>query len=262
MGVALSPSPQSPPIEGGEEVEGATMERMELKAAGREIGKKVSKKLRREGSVPAILYGIGREPKPLFVNSKELDGVVGTDAGWNVLLDLDIEGKEKVLSRITDYQADVMRRHLTHIDFQVLDITKKIKTEVPIRFTGKPEGVKQGGIMEVSRRELEIKCLPTNIPEHIDIDVSALDVGDSIHIKDIVMPDGVECAYETNFAIAGIVAPTEELTAELPEEGAAVPAEGAAPAAAPAEGAAPAAKPEGAETKEGKAPAAPKGEKK
>lgn len=214
------------------------MERMELNVTKREAGKSASKKLRRGGSVPAILYGAGRDPLPLSVGTREIEGVIGTDAGWNVLLDLKIEGKESVLSRISDYQSDVLKRNLTHIDFQVLDLAKKIKTEVPIKFIGKAEGVKQGGIMEVSRRSLEVKCLPTNIPEHIDVDVSAMDVGDSIHVEELTIPEGVECLYETNFAIAAIVAPTLEIEPEIPEEGVVegeVPAEGVA--AAPAEGA-------------------------
>lgn len=215
------------------------MERMELKAVNRESGKGISKKIRNEGNVPAILYGVGRDPQTLSVNAKELDKVVSTQAGWNILLDLNIGGSDKVLTRITDYQADVLKRNITHIDFQVLDITKKIRTQVPLKFMGKPEGVKKGGILEIITRMLEVKCLPTEIPECIEVDVSALDIAQNIHVSTVQMPEGVECLYDTDFSIAAIVAPTEELTAELPVEGvegAEAAAEGAEAAAEGAEG--------------------------
>lgn len=239
------------------------MERKELNVNKREIGKSASKKIRKENRVPAILYGVGRDPQPLSVNMKEVDKVVSTEAGWNILLDLNIDGKDKVLSRISDYQADVLRRHLTHIDFQVLDLKKKIKTEVPIKLIGKAVGVKEGGIMEVIRRSLEVKCLPTEIPEHIDIDVTAMVIGDSVHIEDVTMPSGVECLYDTNFSIAAVVSPTLEIIPEVPEEE--VPAELAeGEEAPPAEGeeAKAAAPAEGKEGKEGAAPQAGKAEKK
>lgn len=209
------------------------MERLELNVTKRAVGKSASRKLRREGSVPAILYGSKREPVALFVNSRELDGVLNTEAGWNILLDLKVDGSDKILARISDYQADVLRRNLTHVDFQVLDLTKKIKAEVPIRLSGTPEGVKNGGVLELIKRTLEVKCLPTNIPEHLDIDVSALQIGDNVHVSNIVMPEGVENASDTNFSIAAIVAPTEEIVAEAPV----APVEGeAAATATPAEG--------------------------
>ena len=233
------------------------MERLGLNANTRESGKSGSRKLRREGKVPAVLYGAGREPLSLFVDERELDDAVDTEAGWNILLDLKIDGKETVLSRISEYQADVLKRNLTHVDFQVLDLEKKIWTEVPIRLIGKSEGVKKGGILEQSRRMLEVRCLPTCIPEHIDIDVSELDIGQNIHIDDIPMSDGVECAHDTNFSIASIVAPTKEVEPEAVAEG--VEGEEGAVAAEGAEGAAPAEgdkkEAAGGEKKEGEAKA-------
>ena len=211
------------------------MERKELNVSKRDIGKGVSRRLRREKRVPAILYGANSEPLAISVDRLEMDHTLNTDAGWNILLDLNVDGKEKILTRISDYQTDVMSRQLKHLVFQILDLNKKIRTEVPIRLTGKAEGVKEGGIMEQIRRSLDIRCLPTNIPGHIDYDVSHMVIGDSIHVDDLKLPEGVECAHETNFSIAAVVAPTKIVEPEAPVEGEAVLAEGEV-GAAPAEG--------------------------
>lgn len=212
------------------------MERLSLDACKREVGKTVSKKLRKEGQVPAILYGVGREPVAIAVNTKEFEAATNTHAGWNVMLDLTIDKKDNVLARISDYQSDVLTRDFTHVDFQVLDINKKILVEVPIKLLGTPVGVKEGGILEVTRRVLELKCLPTNIPEHIDIDVSALDLGDNIHVNDVKLPEGVVGAFDVNFSIASVVAPTKEEVPETAVEGGVEGVAAVEGAAAPAEG--------------------------
>lgn len=233
------------------------MERKELNVNQRQQGKGVCRQLRREGAIPAVLYGTGREPTNLSVDKKEMGKILSTEAGWNILIDLNFEGKDKVLARISDYQADVMSREISHIDFQVLDLNKKIRTEVPIKLVGEAIGVKEGGIMEVSRRSLEIRCFPTNIPSHIDFNVSNMVVGDSVHINDITLPEGVECAHETNFSIAAVVAPTKIIEAVVPEEV----VEGVE-GAVPAEGGEGAVTAEGKESAEGEKREASEGKKK
>jgi large subunit ribosomal protein L25 len=247
------------------------MERISLAATKREIGKGSARRSRVTGFIPGILYGKGQSPSPLTVNEKELETAVRTHAGLNVLLNLSLDGKS-VLARICDYQAHPIKRNFTHVDFQVVDLTKKINVEVPILFEGKAKGVKEGGVLVMDRRTLSVKCLPDAIPEHVIVDISALDIGDSIHIKDLKLPSGVECPTESNFGVVSVVAPMKEEVA-APVEGA-VPAEGAVPGAAPvagapgaAPGAAPAAAPgaaPGAAPAAGaaKAPAAPAKEKK
>ncbi len=225
------------------------MERVEINATKRNEGKGGSKKLRNEGMIPGVLYGKGYKNVNLAVNAKELEKAVSTHAGMNILVDLAIDGGEKTVSRICDYQAHQISRKFTHIDFQTVDLSKKITIEVPLEFGGKSKGVKEGGVLVVSRRKLEIKCLPTNIPESIVIDISELDIGDGLHINDVKLPEGAECAHDINFSIVSVVAPTkeEEVVPVVAVEGVegAVPAEGVAGAvpAAGAAGAVPGAKP-------------------
>ena len=224
------------------------MERVSLEITKREIGKSVSRGLRRQATVPGVLYGSGRQPMTVVVNEKALEKASSTHAGLNVLIDLNLEGGEKVLARICDYQADPIKRNFTHVDFQALDLNKKISADVPIHFEGKAIGVKEGGVLLMDRRNLQIKCLPLAIPENILIDISELKIGDSIHIDDVKLPSGVECPHETNFGVVSVVAPMKEEVAApaaavegAPVEGAAAPgAAPAAPGAVPAAGAKPA----------------------
>lgn len=221
------------------------MERAELEVKSRAIGKGVARRLRGAGEIPAVLYGKGAEARPLSVGTKAIEQAVHSVAGMNVLLDLAIDGKEKVVARIRDYQADPIRRHFTHLDFQLVDLTRKIVVEVPIHFEGKAEGVKAGGILEINRRSIEVRCLPTAIPEFIAIDISALNIGDGIHVNDMKLPEGVECPPHVNYSVVSVVAPQKEeevAPAVAPGEVAATAQTvEAAPAAAPAgEAAAPA----------------------
>ncbi|MBI2345613.1 MAG: 50S ribosomal protein L25 [Deltaproteobacteria bacterium] len=218
------------------------MERATLQATTRTLGKGPSRRLRTAGTIPAILYGKGREPTPLAVAAREMEGLVHTAAGMNVLIDLSINGGETVVARIRDYQADSIRRVFTHVDFQTLDLTQKIMVEVPIRFEGKSEGVKLGGILTISRRTIEVRCLPTAVPEAIGVDIGGLQIGQGIHVNDLQLPSGVEIPPHVNYAVVSVVAPMKEEEVAAPVE-AAVPAEGVAPV--PAVGEAPA-----AETKE------------
>ena len=220
------------------------MERMSLEAAKRKEGKGGASAARRNGMIPGVLYGKGYEPACVAVNEKLLEQAVSTQAGVNVLLDLKVEGADKVVARIRDYQADPIKRNFTHIDFQVVDLKQKIMVEVPILFEGKAKGVKEGGVLLMDRRVLTVKCLPLAIPKNIAVDINELDIGDSIHVNELKLPEGVECPHEGNFSIVSVVAPMKEEVAApvaaegVPVEGAAAAVAGAAPAATPAGGAA------------------------
>ena len=229
------------------------MERTMLKAEKRETTTKGAiRQLRLKGRVPAVLYGKKQEPVMISVDASELKKAAATKAGLNVLLDLTISGGKPATVLIRDYQAHPLERVFTHVDFQAIDITEKIVIEVPIDLIGIAIGVKEGGILEQLLRKIELKCIPTKIPERIEINVDDLKIGDSIHSAGLKLPEGAEFARAFNYTIATVVPPTKEevpaaaaVPAEgVPVEGAVAPAEGAAAGAVP--GAAPGTAPKAA----------------
>ncbi len=222
------------------------MERISMNAEMRTPGKGDAGRMRDAGRVPAVLYGRKVKPLAISVERYELEHVVKTKAGMNVMIDLSIKGGDSGLAFIRDYQADPFRRDFTHVDFQAISLDEKILVEVPIELTGAAVGVKEGGVVVQSRRVLEVRSLPNNIPDKISIDITELKIGDGIHADEIALPEGVEFPHVVNYPIVAVVPPAKEEVAAVaapvegvPVEGA-VPAEGAAPAAAavPAPGAA------------------------
>lgn len=213
------------------------MQRIELNVELRaNSGKGAARKLRVAGQVPAILYGRGAAPLSLVVNQLALDKVVHKSA--NALLDLkgpkQVEGKIVLLKAL---QRDPVRRALIHADFLVVDPNRPIEVSVPLHFVGKPKGLEQGGVLEPLIRVLEIKVLPLQIPDSIDIDVSALEVGHSIHVRDIPLPTGAELKDDPEQTVVHVIIPRMEVEAPVaaaPAEGEAA-AEGAAAPAAAAE---------------------------
>lgn len=194
------------------------MERPILTAEIREgIGKEKAKKLRAKGLIPAVFYGPRSETIPLVVHSKELVKALQTEAGENVLIDLDIrkgDQADRKVVMLKDIQIDPLQRVTLHTDFYEVTMDEMVTVEVPVHLVGKPEGTKVGGILEQVRRTIEVQCLPGNIPKSIDVDVSALMIGDSIHVQDITA-EKVKIISETNFTIATVVPPAvEEKVAE------------------------------------------------
>ena len=213
------------------------MAKSELQVLPRnEAGKGVARTLRREGLVPAVVYGKGMDPCSITVDPKALQQAVSTEAGWNTLITLKGDGPfdgKVVLLKVM--QVDAIRRDILHADFNEVDLKKKIHVMVPVNAIGTPEGVKMGGTLSVVRHELEVICLPTNIPKSIDIDVSAMDVGDVFHVDDLEVEGGVEVPHDVNFTILTVVGRMAEEVEEV--EGEEVEGEEAAASAeeAPAE---------------------------
>jgi large subunit ribosomal protein L25 len=209
------------------------MAMVELKARLRQgTGKGTARKARREGLVPAILYGEGEEPRRLAVTYKDFYPVIHTKARENVVLDLKIEGAEERECKaiIREIQYHPVREEILHVDFQHISMSKKITVEVPVEIVGEAVGVKtHGGILEVILRDIEVECLPADIPDAIRVDVSALDVGDSIQVSDLQI-ENARIVSDPESTVITIVAPTviEEVKVEVAAEGEEVtPEEGA-----------------------------------
>jgi large subunit ribosomal protein L25 len=197
-----------------------------LKGARRStVGKGVARKLRQAGSIPAVYYGRGEEPIVLTVGLKELEEVIVKAEGSNVIVDLKVDGDgvgdRKALIR--EIQRDPVGGHILHLDLQHISLTERITVEVPIVLTGIPTGVKDGGgILEHLLRDVEVECLPTDIPSRLEIDVSALNIGDSLHVSDL-KAENVTILTEGERPIAAVVPPTVLEEAKPAEgEGAAV----------------------------------------
>ncbi|HEU4940685.1 MAG TPA: 50S ribosomal protein L25 [Candidatus Eisenbacteria bacterium] len=182
-----------------------------LKGARRSaVGKGVARKLRQSGSIPAVYYGRGEDPIVLTVGLKELEEVIVKAEGSNVIVDLRVDGDgagdRKALIR--EIQRDPVGGHILHLDLQHISLTERITVEVPIVLTGIPIGVKDGGgILEHLLRDVEVECLPTDIPSRLEIDVSALNIGDSLHVSDL-RADKVTILTEGERPIAAVVPPT------------------------------------------------------
>jgi large subunit ribosomal protein L25 len=189
------------------------MERPVLTAEIREgVGKEKAKKLRSRGLVPAIFYGPRSQTIPLVIHSMELAKALQTEAGENVLIDLDIrkgDQSERKVVMMKGIQIDPLLRTTLHTDFYEVTMDQMVTVEVPIHLVGKPEGTKMGGILEQVRRVIQIQCLPTDIPKSIDVDVGPLKIGDSIHVQDI-QAEKVKIISDTNFTIATVVPPVVE----------------------------------------------------
>ncbi len=179
------------------------MANTELKVSARErIGKGGSRSLRRQGLVPAVVYGKGMAPCSVSVEPKALEEAIATEAGWNTLIKLSgvpaVDGKVVILK---DLQVDPIRRDMWHADFQAIEMGKKTHVLVPVHPVGKSKGEKEGGNLQVIRHELEVVCLPSNIPSAIEVNVSDLKIGGVLHVEDLVLPEGIEVPHDVNFTV-------------------------------------------------------------
>lgn len=198
----------------------------QLSASARDQGGKgVARKLRSEGRIPAVVYGHGREPQPLSINSRELDRLLDHIAAEATVIDLDIDGKP-ARTLIREIQRHPFKRQILHVDFQELVAGEKISVRLPIILVGVPDGVRlDGGILDQTMRELEVEVDPSNIPNHVDIDVTKLTIGSSIHVRDITLPEGVEVLDDGDASVCVVSAPRAAVEAVAAEETEAVAAE-------------------------------------
>jgi len=209
------------------------MEAVELEAQLRSNGGKgAARQLRRTGKVPAIFYGPKRRPTPIAVDAKAFLQKISTIEGSHLIrLRSSAEEVANKIALIKETQYHPVTGAVLHADFYEVDMAEKLHLRVPLHFGGKAVGVALGGILQPVQRDLEVECLPGDIPEFITVDVSALDIHDAIHVSELQAPEGVRICYETDTTLVTVLPPTVE---EVKVEEAAVAAEGAPAEAAPA----------------------------
>jgi large subunit ribosomal protein L25 len=190
------------------------MERIELEVQVREAsGKGVARQLRRTGFIPGVVYGAKTDSIPLSINATKFKQSIKGEASSNAIINLLLEGsgqKEPKVVMIREMQVAPVSRDILHIDFQVIKLEEEVEVSVPVELVGKAEGTKEGGILQQVERELEIRCLPLSIPEKIEVDISSLGIGDSIHVSDISAGEGFEILSAGEKTIATVASPLAE----------------------------------------------------
>lgn len=229
------------------------MELQPLKVTTRaESGKGGARQVRRSGNVPGVLYGLSGDSVQLKVDAREFDLLLQGSQGAHALVQLEFEGQPElsIPAMIKDIQYHPVRDHVMHTDFLRIDLSKKIHTSVPIRFEGNSRGVIEGGVIDYQTREVEVSCLPMEVPDAIVINIEALEIGDSIHVRDLLIPDNVDLLTSVDRAVAAVHAP-RVIVEEVAEEEEAL-AEGEAVEGEDAEGDASAEGGEGGEEEKSK----------
>src|SRR5881394_1505416 len=197
-------------------------------------GRSAMRKLKGRGIIPAIVYGVKDKPQPLQVSRRDINVMLSHASGENILVELEIAGeKSSRMAMIQEVQHSPVGGDVLHIDFHAVSMDEKIEADVPLEPVGTANGVKNfGGLLEQSLRALTVSCLPRDLPDKITVDVSNLNIGDSIHVRDIKLPNGVAAKVQPELTVFSVLAPTVEEEPIAPEAEA---AEGTTPgASAPA----------------------------
>jgi large subunit ribosomal protein L25 len=178
-------------------------------------GSAESRRLRRVGLMPATIYGDKKDPISVIVNAKEITRILRSESGHNTIFKLQTSGHDATTVRIKDWQIHPISGKLMHADFYRISLTEKQNVNVPVELVGEAAGTKiGGGILEHNLRELSIECLAADIPEHIDVDVSNLQLGEHISVKDISVPEGLRILNNPDQVVASVLAPREETVSE------------------------------------------------
>jgi large subunit ribosomal protein L25 len=201
------------------------MEQVSLRArAGRKPGSRESRRIRREGQVPAIVYGPEvKDPIPLSVDSHDLHIALHTEAGTNAIINLEIEGGSTLTTMARVIERHPFRNEYRHVDFLTLDLTKKTTAEVALHFEGTPAGVKEGGVFSPRRTHVLVEVLPTEIPAFIELDINEVEIGGSLRVEDLPEIEGITYLEEADAVVMSVVVPAAEIeepeTVELGLEG-------------------------------------------
>ena len=187
-----------------------------------EAGKGFARKLRSQGQIPAVIYGHGRDPQPLSLNARDLDKLLEHIVAESTVIEVKV-GSDTSKTLIREIQRHPYKRQILHVDFQALVAGEKVVVNIPIVLMGVPEGVRLGGgVLDQTLRELEIKVDPSDIPNHLEVDVTNLIIGDSLHVSDIPLPAGIEVMDDMEASVCVVAAPRaviEEAAAPEAAEG-------------------------------------------
>jgi large subunit ribosomal protein L25 len=186
---------------------------VKLKAEPRpDVGRSAVRKLRARGFIPAVIYGGNDEPQPLQVSARDINAMMSQASGENVLVELEVgsDGQSRT-ALVQEVQHSPVGGEIRHVDFHAISMDQLIEAEVPLEPVGTAVGVKTfGGLLEQSLRALAIECLPTDLPDRITVDVSQLNIGDAIHVRDIQLPQGVTPTVQLDLTAFSVVAPVVE----------------------------------------------------
>ncbi|HEX8811018.1 MAG TPA: 50S ribosomal protein L25 [Terracidiphilus sp.] len=190
------------------------------------FNKNAARRVRAAGKIPAVLYGAGHEPVAVEVDPKQIARILYSETGHNTIFDVDLSGKETAKAMIVDWQLEPIKDHIIHIDLKRIALDKTLEVSVPIKLVGTAVGVKtQGGILDQVLREVEIECLPADIPSHIDVDVTNLEMHAVLRVKDLPHSDKYKFLVDEDATVAHVVAIKEEVAPVAEGEAAAAPAE-------------------------------------
>jgi large subunit ribosomal protein L25 len=179
------------------------------------LGKNACRRLREKAKIPAVVYGKGMESLAVAVDRKELESAIAGEGGINHLLTLkgggDLDGKLVLVAELTHH---CLKDRMLHVDLHKINLQEKVKVKVPVSITTIAKGIKEGGLQDIVMHEIEIECLPGQIPEHIDLDVSDLGVGESMHVSDLNLPAGLKVLDDPSATVVNILGKTKEVEEE------------------------------------------------
>lgn len=213
------------------------METVEVEVFARDNGgKRNARRLRRSGKIPGVLYGPKVQPVALELDKKMFSTrVAGLEGSHLVRMKSNSAALAGKVALVKEMQYHPVSGDVIHADFYEVDLTARIQVRVPLHFVGKAAGVVRGGILQPVVREIEVECLPLDIPEFFDVEVSHLDIGDAVHVQDLAIPEGVTAVFESNFTLVTVVPPTAEEEAPAAAAAPVTPEAQAAQPAAPEE---------------------------
>ena len=196
-------------------------ERIKLQVEAREqSGSAESRRLRARGFVPGVLYGAGKDAEPFAIGERELRRVLTGEHGTHAILDVVVgnDGQRARHAVLKEYQLHPTRGQLLHIDLQEVRLDQAIQAQVTVELLGEPEGVTMGGVLTQITREVNVEALPMEIPDRLELDVSALVIGDSLRVTDLAVPEGVKLLDDEDVVLASVSAPRAEEPEEVPED--------------------------------------------